>query len=303
MNVNKIIYKIRQAFYKINNLDQIINNQITINRYVSLAMMSTEKGTCDDLLFEHPMIVSLTTYGLRINEVYLTVESLLHQTVKPNRIILWLDNSFKNSNIPFVLREQEKRGLEICYCEDIRSYTKLIPTLEVYPNSVIVTVDDDMIYTPDFIEHLANAYQKDNAKIYFYRGHKIVFDKKGNLASYLNWVKAGANGSSILNLPTGVCGVLYPPNCFHKDVTNRKVFMDICPYADDIWFKAMSLLNGVECEKIETGKDANEKFVYVETAVLYSLSNVNNVQGMNDVQISKVFEKYNLKSMLYETSF
>jgi hypothetical protein len=33
------------------------------------------------------------------------------------------------------------------------------------------------------------------------------------------------------------------------------------------------------------------KFVYVETAVLYSLSNVNNVQGMNDVQISKMPRK------------
>ncbi|MDP3180683.1 MAG: hypothetical protein Q8M67_02610, partial [Bacteroidota bacterium] len=122
--------------------------------------------------------------------------------VKPNRIILWLDNSFKNTTIPYLLRMQEKRGLEICYCIDIRSYTKLVPTLELCPNSVIITVDDDMIYTPDFIEHLLNAYQKDSKKVYFYRGHKIVFDKKGKLAPYENWVTIGAKGSSVFNMPT-----------------------------------------------------------------------------------------------------
>lgn len=302
MNIKNLISKFRSSWHKFNNLDQIINSQLIINKYNYLAMISTEKGTQDFLIFDYPVIISLTTYGKRINEVYLVIESLLHQTQKPNRIILWLDNSFRNSSIPLTLLNQQKRGLEIFYCEDIKSYTKLVPTLRSFPDSIIITIDDDMIYTADFVEYLVDGYKRNNSKIYFYRGHKIVFDKNGNFAPYSYWVNAGAKNSSIYNLPTGVCGILYPPNCFHKDVTDERIFMDLCPHGDDIWFKAMSLLKGVECEKIETGKDANDKFIYLETAVNYSLSNINNVQGMNDIQIRKVFERYNLKSFLHENT-
>jgi len=303
MYIHRLLSRIRNAFYNIENIEKIINKQLTITRYNELSMVSSERGTSEKFVINRPIVISLTTYGLRINEVHLTIESLLHQTVKPNKIILWLDNSFKDTAIPYLLRMQEKRGLEICYCIDIRSYTKLVPTIESCPNSVIITVDDDMIYTPDFIEHLVNAYKKDSTKVYFYRGHKIAFDKNGKIAPYDTWVTNGAKGSSIFNLPTGVSGVLYPPNCFHVDVTNRNIFLKICPYADDIWFKAMTLINEIECEKIETGKEADEKFIYIETAVSYSLSNINNLQKMNDVQIDQVFKKYDLKSILVGNTF
>lgn len=39
---------------------------------------------------ENEMIVSLTTYGKFINKVHITIESLLEQTVKPKKIILWV---------------------------------------------------------------------------------------------------------------------------------------------------------------------------------------------------------------------
>lgn len=292
--IKKIIKKTRKAFDNNYYLEDSIKNQLVIQKYESLSFNSSASGIDDNLRFENKLIVSLTTYGFRINDVYLTIESILNQTVKPNKVILWLDHSFKNKRLPIVLQKQMERGLEIQFCEDVRSYTKLIPTLEKYPDSIIITIDDDMIYTHDFIEYLVNSYLNNPNKIYFYRGHKIVFDKNKNLMPYKNWVKEGAQGSSLLNVPTGVCGVLYPPNCFHEDITNRELFMKLCPHADDIWFKAMSYLKNIECEKIETGKAANDKFVYVNTAIETSLSNINNVQGMNDVQIKQVFDFYKI---------
>lgn len=298
--MKNVISRLKKAFYNIENFESIFNDKLIISRYNDLSMNTIEIGITPNLRCEYPIIVSLTTYSYRINEVYLTIESLLHQTIKPNRIILWLDRKFENTNIPIQLKNQEKRGLEIRFCMDIRSYTKLVPTIELCPDSIIVTVDDDIIYTPDFIEHLINHYMDDPTKVYFYRGHKIAYDKNGNLTPYSKWVKTGASGSSLFNLPTGVGGVLYPPYCFHKEVLNKDIFLDICPYADDIWFKAMTLLNGIECQKIETGKEADEKFVYINTAVSTSLSNINNLKGMNDVQAKKVFEKYNIRKRLNE---
>jgi len=296
----KIYNDLRKFYQKVKNIENIINTKLVVNKYDYLAMITNEKGIEKEGGRKEEIVISLTTYGHRIHEVYLTVESLLHQTIKPNRIILWLDYSFKDLNIPIILKRQIDRGLEIQYCEDIRSYTKLVPTLKLCPNAVIVSVDDDMIYTPDFLEHLVNGYKKNPSKIYFYRGHKIVLDSKGNVMPYSDWVKTGAEDSSVFNVPTGVCGVLYPPKCFHKDVINQEVFLDICPYADDIWFKAMSLLNKIECVKVEVGKDVNDKFTYVNTAESYSLSNINNLQGMNDVQIQDVFKRYKIKTILEE---
>ena len=87
---------------------------------------------------------------------------MLHQTIKPNKIILWLDQTAYNTyeSIPIALHRQEARGLEIRLCEDIKSYTKLVPALINFPNAVIISVDDDIIYPIDFVERLYRAYKK-----------------------------------------------------------------------------------------------------------------------------------------------
>ena len=47
------------------------------------------------------IIVSLTSYGRRVKNVHYTIISLLRQTIKPDIIVLWLDNSnWDDSNIP-----------------------------------------------------------------------------------------------------------------------------------------------------------------------------------------------------------
>ncbi|MDR0763178.1 MAG: hypothetical protein LBF01_01600, partial [Bacteroidales bacterium] len=118
------------------------------------ALYSTESGITPSTTDE-TLIVSLTTHGKRIYEVYLAIESILRQTLKPNKIILWLSkNKFNENNIPLILKKQQQRGLEIAFCEDVKSYTKLIPTLQMYPQAVIITVDDDILYPFDLIENL-----------------------------------------------------------------------------------------------------------------------------------------------------
>lgn len=56
-----------------------------------------ELGVSDRRYASHDIIVSLTTYGKRIWDVYLAIESIMQQTFKPNRIVLNLDNSFRDT--------------------------------------------------------------------------------------------------------------------------------------------------------------------------------------------------------------
>ena len=54
------------------------------------------------------IIVSLITYNKRINTVFLAIESIFEQIVKPDKIILWLDkNEFSIDTIPFTLKKNK----------------------------------------------------------------------------------------------------------------------------------------------------------------------------------------------------
>ena len=142
--VNRLYYKCK--------VDEL--NQYVIN--------SKRKGTTDSKIAETEIIVSLTTHSYRINDVYLAIESIMQGTMLPNRIILWLSEEYKKDPLPVTLQNQMERGLEVRYCKDVRSYTKLVPALKEFPNSAIVTIDDDILYPIDALEHLVNAYKNAN---------------------------------------------------------------------------------------------------------------------------------------------
>lgn len=291
-----VINRIKNIVAKIERLDIITNNNAVRQTYHQLFLQSKEIGTTDVIYPEGELIISLTSYGNKLHNLYLTIESLLHQTVKPNRIILWLDKTKYQAfeSIPVALRCQEKRGLDILLCEDVRSYTKLVPTIINYPDDVIISVDDDIIYPIDFVERLYRAYQKDKSKIYFYRGHYVLFDDKGNPKPYLEWVQRGSKGCDIYNFPTGVSGILYPPHCYHEDMTNKELFLKLCPHADDVWFKAMTMLKGTLCEQVFT-PHFDYKFIPLDIEEETSLQSINVVNGGNDKQIKAVFDYYCIK--------
>lgn len=83
-----------------------------------------EMGVTSERFCDHEVVVSLTSYGERIRYAYLAIESIMQGALKPNRIVLWLSDDEKDKILPATLQLQIKRGLEVRYCPDIRSYTK-----------------------------------------------------------------------------------------------------------------------------------------------------------------------------------
>jgi hypothetical protein len=252
------------------------------------ALHSTEKGITGDT----DLIISLTTYGKRIHEVYLPIESLLQQTLKPGKIILWLSkDEFNENNIPLILKKQRERGLEIAYCEDLRSYKKLIPTLQVYPNATIITVDDDVIYPFDLLENLMRGHKENPNTVICYRCHKFTYNNSGKLKPYCKWL-TDYKGEELCfdTLPTGVGGILYPPNCFHKDVLQKDLFTKLAPTADDVWFKAMTLLNGIPCKKTSFVT----KIITLQNNQDTALERINVAGKRNNIQIKQVFDYYKI---------
>ena len=196
------------------------------------------------------LIVSLTSFPERMYEIHFTLYSLLNQSLKPDEVVLWLaKEQFPNGekDLPEIVLKMQRNGLTIKWCEDLRSYKKLIPALKEFSNDVVVVVDDDVYYPKEWLKKLYNQHLKTPKFVIGHRGHKIMLDENGHPKPYRQWKKNQTlPKASYRNFMTGCGGVLYPPHSLYRDVTNVELFRKLAPYADDIWFWAMAVLNNVK---------------------------------------------------------
>ncbi|MCR4774987.1 MAG: hypothetical protein K5869_01270 [Saccharofermentans sp.] len=202
---------------------------------------------------ERRITVSLTSYPERIGLVSKAIITILNQKAcKPDTVELWLaKEQFPGGTdeLPETLKELTRCGLEICWCEDLRSYKKLIPALKKHPDEIIVTADDDAYYSRRWLEHLYVSYLEDPSNIHCHRATPFYFD--GNTFSTIIDGRHYHKGASVLNMQVGCAGVLYPPAAFGPDVLNESLFKRLTPTADDIWFWIMAVRYG---KKIQVTK-------------------------------------------------
>lgn len=270
-----------------------------VSSLTNLALHSNELGITNEHISDNEIVVSLTSYGKRIHEVYLAIESIMQGTIKPNKIILWLsEEEFKNKELPTILKKQQERGLEIKYCKDIKSYKKIINTLKEYPNASIITIDDDLIYNFELVENLVQSHKSKPNCIWANRIHEITYNENGSLKSYLQWKwnsRTGAKNSKH-NFFTSGGGTLFPPHSLNDEVLNEDVFMELCPTADDVWLNAMARLQKTEICKSFTHDSKGDDFLVNENLQADGLSTINNApqNNQNDLQIKAVFNRYGI---------
>lgn len=243
---HRYYYKLRDSFAARINY-RLLYDQRVLQLQQSMLLSSSDYGISDQRIAEEEVIVSLTTHHRRLFDVYLAIESIMQGSVKPNRIILWLSSELMDHPLPVSLQNQCRRGLEIHYTTDIGPYTKLIPTLQAFPEAAIVTIDDDIIYPYDTLEMLLNAHKMYPSAICGNHLLRARYQKVGVYASFPTWKAPDFNDVPInrMNFFEGFGGVLYPPHCFTEEVFNSEVFLSICPTADDIWFNCMALLANI----------------------------------------------------------
>ncbi|MCM1109852.1 MAG: hypothetical protein NC336_01440 [Clostridium sp.] len=258
-----------------------------------LIMTSAKPGvTSEQLLPEGELIVSLTSHGRRLYDAGCAIESIMQQTVVPNRLILWID-SHDASTLPAALKRQQERGLEIVATEaDIRSYKKLVHCLDRYPNDTVITIDDDCIYDYDLVERLLTEHLEHPDDICAARVHRMVVDGSGVPLTYKKWrYHEKECGVHPLNFATGVGGVLYPPRSLGEKAMDASVFMKLAPTADDVWFYYMARSNDRMVRKIATRDAGGNDYVDIAAYIDEGLKK-ENTRGLcrNDAQIKAVRE-------------
>jgi hypothetical protein len=232
-------------------------------------------------------IVTLTSYGNRIfTTAPFAIYSMFQQTMLPDRVVLYLTKEVMTPQ----LSKLRELGLEIRYCEELRSHTKLVPALRDFPEDVLITIDDDVYYPSNWFFKLKSAYLKDPARIWCHSAHEIVV-KRGRIAPYAQWrwcVKSSRHENRLF--PRGTGGILYPPHSLHPLVTDASEFLKLAPTADDIWFWAMAVLKGTRYGLVENGYDGEDVIASSETGER-PLAQVN-CSGANDTQMEAVLKRF-----------
>ncbi|WP_411031447.1 hypothetical protein [Spongiimicrobium sp. 3-5] len=239
---------------------------------------------------EVPVIVSLTSIPSRLKIVPIVIRSILDQTVMPSKIILWLNQDLKN-DIPLSLRKLEGDIFEIKFSALNCSHRKLIHSLALFPEAVIVTCDDDLIYRPTWLSRLYDEHTNMPGCIIANQTRYISYDSNGKLLPYKQWVyKEDTSFNQNAVLPIGAGGVLYPPDRLYHKTTDVTLFLDLTPKADDLWFKAMSFLRGTPSI---TAKNAPKKPIPIMGSQKQSLKKNNVDKDKNRTQwdaVSQYFE-------------
>lgn len=262
-------------------------------------LLSTNRQPLAKPESERPqLIVSLTSYGRRVaNVAPYAIMSMMRQTYLPDKIVLWLDNvNWNDGNLPNRLKALQQKGLTIRYCDDLRSYKKLVPALSEYPDDLIFTVDDDIYYPKDTLQIVMKEYHRNPNRIYGIRGYIPEIGSDGHIKPYNTWKLFTTERIGLNLFLTGGAGCLYQRKLLHHDVVNSDIFMKKCPLADDIWFFFMEQLIATERKIVKT---SHRDIIPIDAFYQHfhrgaSLAQTNCGQDQNDTQIANLMEHYGL---------
>jgi hypothetical protein len=236
-------------------------------------------------------VVSLTTISSRIDRVAQTIDCIARQTLRPHSINLYISES------PYLLDEGIERGNQhlqriadlganIYLTSNIGPYRKQYPLVQqlrladASPETLIVTMDDDVLYPSDVLSQLTEAACSSDAVV-AHRGREMAFDGR-QLMPYSKF-EAPALANSQRNLGTGKNGIAYRLKHFPTD-SAAYVGPWLAPTADDIWCKWVTGVRSVPTIILEPRAIYDSRFDFSESkpADKIGLYHAFNAKGTND---------------------
>lgn len=244
---------------------------------------------------EADYVVSLTTYPARVGNVWRVIEMATNQRGIQDKyaICLYLIKSeFEGIDLPAKIKELQARGLTVKFNEEnLKCHNKYFYAFKDYPEKTVITIDDDLQYNHHTISGLIKKNKEYPKCIIYNRGNRILKNEPYNNWPFVENLTCPQHDV----FPTGVGGVLYPPHCCNRFVTDMEVIKKTCLRADDLWLNFMSRLNHTKV--VQTGLKSTY-MVLPDTSQQTALWLVNNdvVQVGNDVQINEI-TKWSLKEL------
>ena len=201
--------------------------------------------------FERPVYVSLTTTSYRVAGVHEVIKSILCQQQPPHRVMLYVsdhqfhkDAGVSEDDLIHVKPLLASKALKIQWVPNWGPHRKLIFLLRDYRDDdvLLVTIDDDYVLRSTWLGDMLSCHlQQPNATI---SGRINKICARNQQCHGPPFARYGTRclSSTVLDLPTGVNGILYRPAFFHPVVYNRPYLL-AAEFGDDISFRFATHLN------------------------------------------------------------
>jgi hypothetical protein len=241
--------------------------------------------------------VSLTSWKPRLPDLPLVLLSLLRQSVRPAAIHVWLSEDDYALLDPNVILRFSTHGVRFEISDNLGPHTKWLPMIERGADNPFVICDDDILYPRKWLESLI---REDRTDAYVgIRCHRIQYDANEYPASYSEW-KHDIAWDGLLShslFVTACAGAIIHPARIADEFRDRRLIMDLCPKADDIWLKAAHAAAGIPCFKTRYSFPCLE----IPGSFESSLLQTNVDDGGNDRQLSAV--KHWLRKVQHDSGF
>nr|QBK93684.1 MAG: glycosyltransferase [Pithovirus LCPAC404] len=177
------------------------------------------------------------------------IKHLEDQSLVPDCIYFNLPYRSIKEDKPYPKFKLPKTSLNVIVnrCEDHGPLTKILPTLdrEKDPNTLILTLDDDVVYQDYVIEKLVKAIADTDKTVYSFSGWNymdcpLIYPRKGtDMIPFYCW-------SGVENFVHGISGAIYRRSFFGDDFHN----LEECWTCDDILLSKYLSLHGIMMVKI-----------------------------------------------------
>lgn len=239
------------------------------------------------------LVVSLTSYPARFPTLHLTIKSLIDQTIRPDRIVLWIAEG-DVGQLPGTLTSLQGELFHVETCEDLRSFKKILPSLAKFPDAFILIADDDTYYPEDWLRGLVDTYDPANPSVVFTRGHRPRYSPDGRLLPYRQWDRNAVNlpdGTVPQDmLATGNGGVLYPPGSLPSETTDLETIRKFSATSDDVWLYFMRRRSGFPVKRVPGPRREYIEWEGTQAQALWSLHRT----GKKDEHLHAMAEKFGL---------
>lgn len=171
---------------------------------------------------EEEVVVGLTSFGERISRILPTLDTLLNQSRKPDRVVLYV----AHEDMPLVTDEIRER-CEVRECQDIKSHKKFNVFWD-FLDAYAITADDDLLYKPEWLEVLMRASQINRKCVAAHNTFQMTREGWGRPTTRKD-NSASLHGRLNMYVMSG-SGVLRPP---HIDLSLLKYAYEFSPHCDE----------------------------------------------------------------------
>jgi hypothetical protein len=229
--------------------------------------MSADTTRSEGQIVEGPavrcIVVSMTSTRSRLSLLYYAVESIRRQSLIPCRVEVFLSREpyLYDAGVTDPPDWLLDGRVQLHWVENTGSYRKLIPgLLSLDYQDLLVTADDDVIYGPHWLQTIVASALDHPESIVCGRARRVRRDMFNRDTAYLYWpeVTRATRGRDMV--PVGCAGVAYRQGLLDLSMASDRRALSIAATSDDLWFRACSLVKGVD---VFVNPDIDSENVYM----------------------------------------